>query len=407
MYPTIGEMSEQPYPDHLVEKMMRDWQGLIIFAGLLGAALLSPAAFGHHSTAGVYDVNEWIELEGVITDLRLANPHSSIALDVVDENGEVTTWSIETGNVAALRRANWTADTLPLGGRVIAGGAPGLRGAPKLLLGQFVLADGSVIRGVGVSAEVPEYATGGNDTLEERPLAASATDEVVEQQTEPFIPHPRQHLLAGFWGGNTPGSARGMGAGAMGAGGNAPGMGSGESPRAAWERAVMESLTDAGRAYVDNYEITDDPSTHCEAPGQMHIWRMFHPVEIIDLDDRIYFFASFMGASWRSFGTEQAPLEFPNRYGLSQFEWEGDTLVITSRQMSEQVIWPPMGLGFSGSPDSWLEERFTLSEDGQQLNYQQTIYDPVFYTEPVVSRGLRRRTDEPLIVDDCVFTQYE
>lgn len=353
----------------------------------------SGTIWAHHSTAGVFAMDEWLEIEGVVSELSLANPHSSIGIDVSDENGQVTTWSVETGNVAALRRANWNAETLPVGTRVLVGGAPSGRGLPQLLLGQFVLLDtGTIIKGVGVSAPVPEHATGGNDAPE---VIGATTSGTYAASTAQYVDrsgvyegnHPLQKYLTGNWVGGMPGRGPNL---------------SGD-----WRQAVTDALTDAGREYVDNYQTSDDPSTHCEAPGHMHITHMFHPIEIVDLGDRVYFLASFMGAVWRAFDEEQPPLDFANRYGRSHYWWEGDTLVVRTEQMTAQVIWPPMGLGYSGTEEGYFEQRFTLTDDRNQYLYEQTIYDPVYYKEPVIWKAMRTRTDERLVVDDCIFTDYE
>lgn len=364
-----------------------------LFTALAFTLTAIPDARSHHSTVAVFAMDEWTEIEGTVSALRLANPHSSIMIDVADDQGNVTNWSIETGNVAALRRANWGSDTLPVGTRVIAGGAPHRRGSPQMLLGQFVLLDeGRILKGVGVSANVPEHATGGNDAPEvvgarEAGTYAASRSQYADRSDIYEDNHPLQKYLAGNWIGGMPGR--------------------GPRLNGNWNETVRNALTEEGRTYTENYEISDDPSTHCEAPGPMHLSSMFHPIEIVDLGDRIYFLASFMGAVWRAFAEEQPPLEFPNRYGRSHFWWEGDTLVVRTEQMSPQPMWPPQALGYSGTDEGYMEQRYTLSEDRNQIMYEHNIYDPIYYNEPINRKAIMTRTDERLLVDDCAFTGYE
>ena len=58
------------------------------------AAALSLPAWAHHSHQA-YEVTQWADLEGTVSEVHLMNPHSWIYLDVAEENGETTTWALE------------------------------------------------------------------------------------------------------------------------------------------------------------------------------------------------------------------------------------------------------------------------------------------------------------------------
>ena len=62
-----------------------------------GVALLAAAmpARAHHSFQAVFDANQPVTVRGVITQVRLENPHSWFYLDVKDANGKVEKWSFE------------------------------------------------------------------------------------------------------------------------------------------------------------------------------------------------------------------------------------------------------------------------------------------------------------------------
>ena len=60
------------------------------------AALALPA-WAHHSH-NAYEVTVWSEMEGTVNQVHLMNPHSWLYLDVTDENGETTTWSLEAAS---------------------------------------------------------------------------------------------------------------------------------------------------------------------------------------------------------------------------------------------------------------------------------------------------------------------
>ena len=61
--------------------------------------LLVQTTHGHHSSVGIYDEENLVEIEGVVTSLRWRNPHPTFTVEVEDENGESVEWEIETGSV--------------------------------------------------------------------------------------------------------------------------------------------------------------------------------------------------------------------------------------------------------------------------------------------------------------------
>ena len=63
----------------------------------LYAVALAFPAWAHHSH-NAYEVTVWSDLEGTVRDVYLMNPHAWIYLDVTDENGETTTWSLEAAS---------------------------------------------------------------------------------------------------------------------------------------------------------------------------------------------------------------------------------------------------------------------------------------------------------------------
>ena len=71
-------------------------RSLISLVALYAVALSSPA-WSHHSH-NAYEVTVWSNLEGTVRDVYLMNPHTWIYLDVTDENGETTTWSLEAAS---------------------------------------------------------------------------------------------------------------------------------------------------------------------------------------------------------------------------------------------------------------------------------------------------------------------
>jgi chitodextrinase len=62
-------------------------------------------ARAHHSFAAEFDANLPITVQGVITQVRLENPHSWFFLDATDANGKVEKWSFEASTPTSLIRS--------------------------------------------------------------------------------------------------------------------------------------------------------------------------------------------------------------------------------------------------------------------------------------------------------------
>lgn len=78
----------------------------LLFMCLAMTLFWSNSANGHHSH-GNYQVQTLIEIQGVVTDVHMSNPHVWIFMDVEDEAGEVANWAIEGGSVASFKRTGW------------------------------------------------------------------------------------------------------------------------------------------------------------------------------------------------------------------------------------------------------------------------------------------------------------
>jgi hypothetical protein len=89
-----------------------------VFLASLGVLLVAVPASSHHSVAGAFDVDKPISLVGVITQIRLENPHSWFYVDVTDPNGKVTNWSLEASPPTALIRSGYRRDNIKVGDKV-------------------------------------------------------------------------------------------------------------------------------------------------------------------------------------------------------------------------------------------------------------------------------------------------
>lgn len=77
----------------------------ILLAFTICFSLLNEA-HAHHSHNN-YLVGTEIEIQGVVREFHLANPHVWVFMDVENEQGEIENWGVEGGGAASFRREGW------------------------------------------------------------------------------------------------------------------------------------------------------------------------------------------------------------------------------------------------------------------------------------------------------------
>jgi hypothetical protein len=114
----------------------------IAFAATVFAAVMQPA-LAHHSSAGFSEGTKVVS--GTVKEFQFRNPHSWIQVNVTDEAGKVTEWSVEWGSPNQLGRDGIRPSTFPAGTQITIKLRPDLTGHP---IGIFVgakMADGKIV----------------------------------------------------------------------------------------------------------------------------------------------------------------------------------------------------------------------------------------------------------------------
>jgi len=111
----------------------------------LGLILGTSSGLAHHSFSAEFDINAPVRLEGRVSEMRWANPHAWIYLDVEDEAGNVVNWAIETRAANGLIRRGWRPGDLAPGTILIVDGYQARNGTPTASLANATLADGRTL----------------------------------------------------------------------------------------------------------------------------------------------------------------------------------------------------------------------------------------------------------------------
>jgi hypothetical protein len=120
---------------------------------------LSVAVEAHHSVNGQFDTEARVTVTGTVARVDWVNPHVYVYLDVPNDDGTVTTWGLETGPTARLRRGGLTSTMLAgkPGEQVTAVGMPALKaGSNSLWLIKIAYEDGHYYILYGDPVELPD-----------------------------------------------------------------------------------------------------------------------------------------------------------------------------------------------------------------------------------------------------------
>ena len=304
--------------------------------GLLG--LLPISAMGHHAFSGVFDMDNLMELEGEITRLMWRNPH--VQFTIRTAQGE--SWDIETNSVSILSRMDVDPSLLSEGDRVAVAGYPARDGDSEMWINNLLLSDGrEVVTRPGVAPHWSEEHLGRSDYWLGDGDAGAADQGIFRVWSTRF---------------NGPGRYMGLD-----------------------EYPLTESAA-AARASFD--PLVDNPIGDCTPKGIPWIMHQPYPVAFSRDGDDILFHIEEYDLVRRIHMNPDAATDdiAPTLLGYSTGSWDGDDLMVETRS----VDWYHFNSnGIPQSSQARFEERFSLSDDGANLDYTITVTDPETFTAPV------------------------
>jgi hypothetical protein len=310
--------------------------------------------YAHHSFAAEFDANKKGDITGVITRVWYSNPHVRYRLEVTNKDGSKEQWVLQLGSVTSLRHKGWNADTLQIGQHITAYGNFGRDGAKKLWTRSIKTADGKVLGVFGGKKNGPD------------PNKIDAD--------------PNAHYGYGILNKNNPIDITGA-----------------WRNNYHWHVTVSDltpkptPFTAKGKALFANTKHNSDYALRCLALGLPRVFGSPYNMEIVDAGTHyVMLFVEHNTIRRVWMDGRKAPANYPaTSMGFSVGHWEGNTLVIETTHLLPGWL-DGSGLPMSGK-DTRIVERWKVSDDHLSIDRTMTIYDPVYYTKPVVRhRGSAR-----------------
>ncbi|MDG2167587.1 MAG: DUF6152 family protein [Opitutales bacterium] len=321
----------------------------------------SGSLHAHHSSSPHFDLNKEVTVSGVVTRIRLVNPHAYLYFDVT-KNGKTENWRCELSSGTQLRRRGWTPELFPKGAKITVSGAPARREDNHCYLNSLTFEDGTVIE-----RRTDLTSTGGRRGR--APNRNSSGDYLTHLENG-------QPNLQGAWVSLSFGR-RGMG-----------------------QRARFRATPEGSKA-AEGYEMQfDDPILRCHIVNVLNGWNHDrHVNEITQTDTTItmqYGFMDFVRTIHLDQDEHPENIE-PSTGGHSIGHWEGDTLVVDTIGFEAGVLNHMRGA--KHSDQMHVIERFYFDEQNQHLVREYTVSDPLYLL------GETRGSDM-MAISDIPYTPY-
>ncbi len=299
--------------------------------------MLFPLLSGAHHSHGEFSGGA-VEIQGEIVTIVWRNPHPALTLRVTDTNGQQSLWRIQVlGNVNGLNRSGITGDQFQVGKEVTLTGQLSSYREGLILADQAKFSEGDVIQlgPVGTLGEVA-YAKETPDT-KSNPDPIDNTPSffrvwTVVSRTRNFELPLRDHA---------------------------------HIAKQAWDPVV------------------DDQQRNCSPMGMPGAMMSPHPIEFQQQGNNVILRLEEWDGVRKIKMSKDAQTTPPSASSLgnSVGHWDGRTLVVTTDTINYRYL---DEFGTPQSESVRVLEKFTLSEDGQYLDWDALVTDPDTFTEPFV-----------------------
>jgi hypothetical protein len=305
------------------------------------AVTVSFDANAHHAFAG-YDRNNLLTIDGQITQVLWRNPHVTVTIERVLENGSREIWEAKGEALNSVLRAGVERSDIVVGDQVSLFGAMSRNEENSMAVYTLTPPSGTQLilwprRVVELGMQVPAA-----------PIASAKQVESAQVAKGIFRVWARE--TGGVWASDAP-------------------------------------LTSAARLARDSFDsLQDDPALQCIPPGMPSIMDNPFPVEFVDAGDHIFLRLEMWDRVRTVHLAEDAPNagEGASPLGYSLGYWDGRTLIVETKSINDPYF------DWAGTPQTEaieVMEWFTLNVAEDRLNYRSVITDPATFTEPATLTG--------------------
>ncbi len=386
----------------MIDKRILITGGLLF---LICATLVPSTVVAHHGITGQFDLEQVLRVKGVVNRVRFVNPHAYVYFKVTNEAGEEEQWRCELRSGSLLKRKGWTTDMFAIGRTIEIFGSPDRRDPRTVYTETITFEDGTVVARYQALDESGNAVTGERDLKREdgNPNLAGNWSEPVRDGPPPRDPTPRSE-------GPPPGldltidgspqrvdilppAGRPGGRGGQRGGRGGPGRGSQYAP------------TQIGQDEAAKYTADQNPRFNCEPTNIIFDYafdQMMNKIEQTGSTIMISYGFMDLVRIIHLVGDFPDNIE-PSVAGYSLGKWEGDTLVVTTKGFKPGFLQAPRGSGggVRHGERMVVTERFTMSEDGNELLREYTVVDPIYLTEPYSGSNSSLYTTDKFIPYEC------
>ncbi len=167
-----------------------------------------------------------------------------------------------------------------------------------------------------------------------------------------------------------------------------------EALEAHTREVIADRLTETGRAVAAAFDLADDPAIQCERFGVFRTALHSDPIEFEIFDDYVMIRGEDLTVDRTVYTDGRGhPADAQNTTAGHSIGWyEGQTFVVETVGVAANFA--DDQLAIHNSDQARSIERFTISPDGNMLNVELTIFDPVMLREPLTIRRPRVLTPD-------------
>lgn len=297
----------------------------------------------HHGFRVHYDVEQQVEIVGILQGVKLQNPHSFLEILVAGQDGKSDVWRCETQAKSVMLRKGISESRFAEGQRIIVRGSKSRNNDHHCEVGSISFEDG---------VDLVFRSTQGRANIGTYQIAAVNVGE--------------DDAVLGTW---IRASFRGFPV----------------------DTNIEEVLTDAGVEANSNYRAaTDDPSNFCIAANPVRAWiAPGSPTEIRLLNDELIIQHEFMDVQRTVMLHDQPQQKLstpptsdyqPSNLGFSYGKFEQGSLVVYTSGFTDGVLLTQYGeSGVRHSEQLILKEVFSVNQSSGELDYHWHARDENYF----------------------------